>query len=71
MGQEYKEFQSKLAITNTAMINLKLDQRVQIDVRHNMFKNQPTLQFQNTIKEFLSMISPSMQQKVKKALYEK
>ena len=37
-----KIFQSKMALTNTSMIDLKLSQHIKQEVRHTMYRNQPT-----------------------------
>lgn len=43
LDKKEKEFQSKIAIVNTAMINLGISFELQQLVRHNVFKNEPSL----------------------------
>ena len=60
LNKQHRAFQSKFAKINTAMINLKLKFDLQQEVRHQIMKNSPSLQSQNEMKEFLSIIAPSM-----------
>lgn len=69
MDSEEKEFQSKMASMNTAMINLELPSDLQLQVRKYLTKNQPSQQTQNMMKEFLVFLSPSIRYKVLVLLY--
>lgn len=69
MGQVEKIFQSKLAMINTAMINLKLPQKIQQNIRDSLIRNQPSLESLEQMEEFLKVISPSIKFKVLRKQY--
>lgn len=66
-----KIFQSKIAIVNTAMINLKLPFKLQQAVRDSVFRNEPSLLSQGEMIEFLKYITPSMRYRVLMIQYTK
>ena len=70
LDRDTKEFQSKLAATNTAMINLGLPFQLQQSVRHDLFKTAPSLKTQIQLQVFLKEISPSMKFRVTQFLYK-
>lgn len=43
LDKKEKEFQSKISNINTAMINMNLSFNLQQAVRHNVFKNEPSM----------------------------
>ena len=71
LDKNEKVFQGKIACVNTAMINLKLPFDLQQLVRHNVFKNEPSLQTQYEMIEFLKYITPSMRYRVLMIQYSK
>ena len=56
---------------NTAMINLKLPQRTQQNIRDSLIRNQPSLESLEQMEEFLKVISPSIKFKVLRKQYFK
>ena len=64
LDRNAKAFGSKIAQSNTAMINLKLPFEMQQAVRHDIVKNEPSLQSQGEMKDFLRYMKPSMIYKI-------
>lgn len=50
LDKSTKEFQSTLALMNTAMINLNLPFEIQQNVRHELFQGAPSQLSQNQLK---------------------
>jgi hypothetical protein len=71
LNKNEKIFQAKIANINTAMINLTLPFEIQQMVRHSIFKNEPSLQCQLEMIEFLKYITPSMRYRVLLIQYSK
>lgn len=71
LDKNNKIFQAKIAVMNTAMINLNLPFDLQQAVRHNTFKNEPSLQTQLEMIQFLQFITPSMRYRVLMIQYTK
>lgn len=71
LDKNYKIFQAKIAVVNTAMINLTLPFELQQDVRHYVFQNEPSLQSQGEMQEFLRQIKPSMIYRIQIIQYTK
>ena len=71
LDKSTKAFQLKLALMNTAMIDLKLPFKIQQNVRHELFRAAPSMMNQNQMKVFLFQISPSLEFQVLKIIYQK
>jgi hypothetical protein len=71
IGHHEKEFQKKYASANTVMIQLNLPEETRQDIRDSLIRNQPSLENQREMREFLNSISPSINFKVLIDQYKK
>jgi hypothetical protein len=65
------EFQLQVDMAYTAMNNLKIPLRLQEKVINNLIQTYATLDQQQELSKFLSMISPSLKHKVGVSIFSK
>jgi hypothetical protein len=64
LGKNTREFETRQAQNNTAMINLGLPPALQQDVRNQMYTQETSLFNQRIFRDFLAAVPPSVQYKV-------
>ena len=64
LSRKSTDFQAKLDNANDAMKNLKMPESIKDDVNYYLSYTQSTLDHQKELDSFLSMLSPSLKQKV-------
>mmetsp|Transcript_11975 Transcript_11975/g.18493 ORF Transcript_11975/g.18493 Transcript_11975/m.18493 type:complete len:179 (-) Transcript_11975:428-964(-) len=69
LNRRSQKLQEKIDMANTSMLNMKLPDFLQEDIRQFMYQTQNNLDNQKELDQFMTMISPSLRNQVTKYIF--